>query len=351
MVSRYAGNSDKIAHTLDQFLARLAATGERLPAPRKPGRPPKDASAKAPVAASKAVSKARGNSRAATGATRRGVTDSMASGWTSAEDAQLRALVHRHGACRWADKVKQLGGHRSENAVRSRWHIYLRPDAPCSLTPSSSAATEARAARAAPAEKNDTSKHTVHPKPVQSIGRGAISNTSRTYSYLPQASYFAEDGEEELTAAVAVAIEPPAKAATTGAAASGSAISTLGPPLAREWTSLPKKARETMLANQPEAAEPLRDPATAAAALPGVCTPVARSDTGPLPPMPPPVLASTSTSIERISAVPSGKAHRRREHQQQQQQKERGKDSLSLAGRLKRRAKEQTREPKTVRRR
>ena len=274
----------------------------------------------------------------------------MASGWTSAEDAQLRALVQRHGACRWATKVKQLGGHRSENAVRSRWHVYLRPDAPCSLTPSRSAATEARGARAEPAEKNATSKKTVHPKPVQSVARGAMSNTSHTYSYLPRASFFAEDGEEELTTAVAVAIEPTAKAATTGAAASGSAISTLGPPLAREWISLPKRARETMLANQPEAVEPLGDPATAAA-LPGVCTSVARSDTGPLPPMPPPVLASPS--IKRISGVPPGpeKTHRRQQHQQQQQHKEWGKVPLAPAGSLKRRAKEHTREPKTVRRR
>ena len=32
-------------------------------------------------------------------------------------------------------KVEKMGANRSENAVRSRWHMYLRPDAPFASTP------------------------------------------------------------------------------------------------------------------------------------------------------------------------------------------------------------------------
>ena len=357
---RYAGNSDKISRTLDEFLAKLAASGKRLPPPGKPGRR-KDAPVKkipASVekpAARKVGSKARGNPRAASapaarkvGAKARGnsrtaiaatpsTASSMGSGWTSAEDARLCSLVQRHGACRWATKVKQLGGHRSENAVRSRWHIYLRPHAPSS-TQSSSAAARAKLPSSLQLKPGQPSS--------SSVRRAAASNASCTHPYLPRASYFAEDGEEELTAAVAVVIKPSAqtKNATNATVASASAISSRGPPLAREWNGLSKKTRELMLVNQPEAVEPLTDPAAASTSLSSMCTFVARSDTAPLPPTPPPGTSGTGTN--HMVAAPRGplKAqHQQRQHKQKQKQMEWGQNGLCPIDSHKRRERQQNR--------
>jgi hypothetical protein len=94
------------------------------------------------------------------------------------------------------------------------------------------------------------------------------------------------------------------------------------PPLAREWLALPRKVRETMLANQPETAEPTATTdaqteietraAAAVAAGPhrgggsgGAWSLVQRADTAPLPPLPPPlpapILAKPSLSAAATS--------------------------------------------------
>ena len=43
--------------------------------------------------------------------------------WTEAEDDALRALVDRYGVGAWAQKRRQLGGRRTESALRYRWHF------------------------------------------------------------------------------------------------------------------------------------------------------------------------------------------------------------------------------------
>ncbi len=43
--------------------------------------------------------------------------------WTESEDDALRGLVDRYGVGSWALKCRQLGGRRTESALRYRWHF------------------------------------------------------------------------------------------------------------------------------------------------------------------------------------------------------------------------------------
>ena len=313
-------SSPSLEQAMEKLLAELAASGKGLGAPSaRAARAQKRPSASKPARATRTISKDRRGSRvaattasaaaaAAAAPAAGGVTAQQ--GWTSAEDTKLRKLVQRYGAVAWATKAKQLGGNRSENAVRSRWHMYLRPDG---ATAASTKLGPPRAvARASTATRKATSA------PAGAVG--GAHRSSRTYSRLPQASFFAEDGEEELTAAVAVVIEPSAAAS----AASGNSLSlkrgssgdTSGratvsaspappPPLARDWHKLPKETKK-MLLNHPEAVEPT-GPAEAAD---GVCAFVQRSDSAPLPPFPPPPRPAPCQCTTTATATTAGQEDR-----------------------------------------
>ena len=130
-------STPRVEQAMEKLLAEVAAGKGLSPAPpparavRAPKRPP----ASKPARASRTISKrAKSSSQVAATAASAAVAaapnagGATQQGWTSAEDTKLRKLVQRYGAVAWATKAKQLGGNRSENAVRSRWHMYLRPD-------------------------------------------------------------------------------------------------------------------------------------------------------------------------------------------------------------------------------
>ena len=230
--------------------------------------------------------------------------------WTSAEDAKLRKLVERHGAGSWSTKVEQLGATRSENSVRSRWHMYLKPNAPFATTPRQNGLSTAglgnfkktafckkkTAAMPPPAKKPAAAKA---PKARSSAASGASSGVLIS----PRASKDANDGEEELKAASAVALDVSASPCSAA-------------PLAKEWTSLPKKVRDQYVANMlPEMAEPMGETTVTQAAATGgkkrkaigTVYMVQRSDTAPLPPVPPPT--EESAAAARASPAATAAAH------------------------------------------
>ena len=319
-------STPRVEQAMEKLLAEVAAGKGLSPAPpparavRAPKRPP----ASKPARASRTISKrAKSSSRvAATAASAAAAAAPNAGGatqqgWTSAEDTKLRKLVQRHGAAAWATKAKQLGGRRTGAAVRSRWQMHLRPNAPFAATPRSHGATaKSTAIRPSSGATRASATKTKATTDTPAASASTDGSHSRGCSYLPPASFFAEDGEEELTTAVAVVVEPAAAAAaaaapptrgnksgddrpSASASAAGSASSAAAAPLAREWHALPKKVKEILL-SQPEAAEPTGPHS-------GTCSFVQRADGAQLPPLPPPPQAARGGAAAAANATSKGK--------------------------------------------